>query len=81
MKMKQLRQYGFFFLVLIAMFSFVESSNNAVEEQERPIVVMAYYVPEKEYNPEQLPLNQLTHILFSFTHIIDGKMKFKKEGK
>ncbi|AZQ60639.1 glycoside hydrolase family 18 protein [Maribacter sp. MJ134] len=37
---------------------------------------MAYYVPEKNYNPEQLPLNQLTHIIFSFTNVIDGEMKF-----
>ncbi len=37
---------------------------------------MGYYVPEKEYHPEQLPLNQLTHIIFSFSTIIDGEMKF-----
>lgn len=40
---------------------------------------MAYYVPEKEYNPEKLPLHQLTHIIFSFTKVIDGEMKFENE--
>jgi chitinase len=57
-------------LIAIALLSF------AKPEKKDPIVVMAYYVPEKNYNPEQLPLNQLTHIIFSFTNIIDGEMKF-----
>ena len=41
--------------------------------------IMAYYVPEKEYQPENLPLNQLTHIIFSFSNVIDGEMKFRNE--
>jgi len=49
------------------------------EKQEKTdlIVVMGYYVPEKDYHPEQLPLKQLSHIIFSFSTIIDGEMKFK----
>ncbi len=43
------------------------------------ITVMAYYVPEKDYQPEKLPLEQLTHIIFSFTNVIDGEMKFRNE--
>ncbi|QLG47265.1 glycoside hydrolase family 18 protein [Costertonia aggregata] len=43
---------------------------------------MAYYVPERDYDPEKLPLEQLTHIIFSFTHVIDGKMQFRdKENR
>lgn len=45
-----------------------------------PPVVMAYYVPEKDYQPERLPLDQLTHIIFSFTKVIDGEMKFSNEA-
>lgn len=44
------------------------------------IAVMAYYVPGKDYNPAELPLEKLTHIIFSFTEVIDGEMKFKKSS-
>ena len=40
---------------------------------------MAYYVPERPYHPEQLPLDKLTHIIFSFSKVIDGKMGFDNE--
>jgi chitinase len=41
-------------------------------------VVMAYYVPEREYEPEKIPVEKLTHIIFSFTNVIDGEMEFRK---
>jgi chitinase len=41
------------------------------------INVMAYYVPERNFQPENLPLNKLTHIIFSFTKVIDGEMRFR----
>lgn len=62
--------YFIFFLSLLGL-SFAEA-----RKQDPPIVVMAYYVAEKEYNPSALPLHQLTHIIFSFTNVIDGEMKF-----
>lgn len=40
-------------------------------------VVMAYYVPERDYQPEKIPVEKLTHIIFSFTNVIDGEMKFR----
>ncbi|TMU55605.1 glycoside hydrolase family 18 protein [Flagellimonas algicola] len=46
-------------------------------EETDSIVVMGYYVPEADYQPAQLPLDQLTHIIFSFTNVIDGEMKFR----
>ncbi|WP_420400899.1 glycoside hydrolase family 18 protein [Flagellimonas sp.] len=46
-------------------------------EETDSIVVMGYYVPEADYQPDQLPLDQLTHIIFSFTNVIDGEMKFR----
>lgn len=61
-----------FILVLFA--SFINFSENQKQPQ---FAVMAYYVPEKDYKPDQLPLEQLTHIIFSFTKVIDGEMKFK----
>ena len=41
-------------------------------------VIMAYYVPEREYSPEKVPVEKLTHIIFSFTNVIDGEMKFRE---
>lgn len=52
-----------------------EKSTTEVTESDPPIV-MAYYVPEKDYQPEKIPVEKLTHIIFSFTHVIDGEMKF-----
>ncbi len=41
-------------------------------------VIMAYYVPERDYRPASIPVEKLTHIIYSFTHVIDGEMKFSK---
>ncbi|WP_226940412.1 MULTISPECIES: glycoside hydrolase family 18 protein [unclassified Imperialibacter] len=41
-------------------------------------VVMAYYVPGRNFEPEKVPVEKLTHIIYSFTHVIDGEMKFRK---
>ena len=41
--------------------------------------VMAYYVPEQPYHPETLPLDKLTHIIFSFSRVIDGEVGFGDE--
>lgn len=62
----------------IAILTIITSSSSCVSspEKEEAITVMAYYVPEKDYKPETLPLNQLTHIIFSFTKVIDNEMKF-----
>ena len=42
-------------------------------------VIMAYYVAERNYRPEEIPVEKLTHIIYSFTNVIDGEMKFRKE--
>ncbi|MDW7692671.1 glycoside hydrolase family 18 protein [Flammeovirgaceae bacterium SG7u.111] len=39
---------------------------------------MAYYVPEHNFEPKKIPVEKLTHIIYSFTHVIDGEMKFGK---
>ena len=39
--------------------------------------VMAYYVAENPYEPEKIPVEKLTHIIYSFTNVIDGEMKFR----
>ena len=42
------------------------TSTEAPSTTNTPITVMAYYVAEKDYQPENLPLDQLTHIIFFF---------------
>ena len=54
--------------------SCVPSEKNKLEDD---LVVMAYYVaPKDNYHPQDLPLDKLTHIIFSFTEVIDNKMQF-----
>jgi len=62
-------------------FSACQTSNTQQqqEEEESPLNIMAYYVPEQRYHPENLPLDQLTHIIFSFSNVIDGEMGFRHE--
>ena len=50
-------------------------------EESSSTTVMAYYVPKDNSMPEDLPLEQLTHIIYSFTHVIDGEMAFRNEEK
>ncbi len=40
-------------------------------------VIMAYYVAERTYEPEKIPVEKLSHIIYSFTNVIDGEMKFR----
>ena len=75
--MKKLGIYFLLSLGVILASSFILQENNDAKNQENAPVVMAYYVPEKDYQPEKLPLHQLTHIIFSFTNVIDGEMKFR----
>lgn len=52
------------------------SEENKTEDNNT--VIMAYYVPERDYQPEFIPVEKLTHIIFSFTHVIDGEMEFSR---
>lgn len=77
--MKNIKLFiSIFGLIMISMtlISFMSTGN----KKNDAIVVMGYYVPEKNYHPKQLPLEQLTHIIFSFTNVIDGEMKFRDVG-
>lgn len=65
--------------VFIPLLIFLFSCSSPTKQQEYPLSILAYYVPEQDYRPESLPLDQLTHIIFSFTKVIDGEMKFRSE--
>ncbi len=75
--MNRIRSFILCFSILL-IFSF-DSGEPFPDAKKTSIVVMGYYVPEKDYKPEALPLGQLTHIIFSFTNVIDGEMKFRDE--
>ena len=51
--------------------------SNLEPESTKP-AIMAYYVPERDYQPELIPVEKLTHIIYSFTNVIDGEMKFRR---
>ncbi|MFS4457414.1 glycoside hydrolase family 18 protein [Maribacter sp. 2304DJ31-5] len=77
--MRPFKLYSFSILIIFLTSSFLFSYNEYGEKKEPSIMVMAYYVPERDYHPEKIPLHQLTHIIFSFTNVIDGEMKFRNE--
>ena len=70
------------FLLPMLIICILFSCNPAEKEEiEDKLVVMAYYVaPRENYRPQDLPLDKLTHIIFSFTEVIDNKMQFKRES-
>jgi chitinase len=67
-----------FSLVFILLLGCESRSLKENASENKKTAVMAYYVPEKDYKPELIPVEKLTHIIFSFTKVIDGEMKFSK---
>ncbi len=65
----------FYLIITIILFSGFE---NKASDNPDQINVMAYYMaPRDNYQPQNLPLDKLTHIIFSFTEVIDSEMKFR----
>lgn len=67
-----------FSLVFILLLGCESKTIEEEASENQKTAVMAYYVPEKDYKPELIPVEKLTHIIFSFTKVIDGEMKFSK---
>uniref|UniRef100_UPI003216FCC6 glycoside hydrolase family 18 protein n=1 Tax=uncultured Draconibacterium sp. TaxID=1573823 RepID=UPI003216FCC6 len=67
------------FLILTMHLSCSQQQNRKTTNTDSPVNIMAYYVAERDYHPELLPLEKLTHIIFSFSKVIDGEMKFRRE--
>jgi len=66
------------FLYFLILMSMLGCSQKPSTYEAPDIAIMAYYVPPRDnYHPENLPLDKLTHIIFSFTQVIDQEMKFK----
>lgn len=76
--MKSFSLNNFRFVVLVILVSiFVSSCENKTKPEK---VIMAYYVPSTTYQLDEIPFEKLTHIIFSFTEVIDNKMKFKNKS-
>lgn len=45
-------------------------------EPKDEMVVMAYFMAPDDYHPENLPLEKMSHIIYSFTKVIDNQMQF-----
>ncbi|MGM0666992.1 MAG: glycoside hydrolase family 18 protein [Bacteroidota bacterium] len=41
------------------------------------VAVMAYYMARNNYAPSEIPVGKLTHVIFSFTEVIDFEMAFR----
>ena len=67
----------YFSLVSLLLILIVVSCATKEPSTQTP-VIMAYYVPERDWQPASIPVEQLTHIIFSFTHVIDGTMQFSQ---
>jgi chitinase len=64
-----------FLLLFVTLLSCFKSKDG---HESNPIQVMAYYMaPREDYRPQDLPLDKITHIIFSFTEVIDNEMKFR----
>lgn len=66
------------YLALLSLWSCSASTEKTTAEMpaNTGIAVMAYYVANETFPPDQLPLDKLTHIIYSFSKVIDGEMAF-----
>ncbi|MBP1665534.1 MAG: chitinase [Bacteroidetes bacterium] len=75
-----MKKYNLITLVLfISLFYSCKTGESPAADEG--IQVMAYYFPPRgDFHPESLPLDKLTHIIYSFTEVIDNEMKFKNDS-
>jgi chitinase len=75
-----MKKHSLIILLLIS-FSFHACSPKVKPSDDKGVSVMAYYYSRwGNFNPESLPLQKLTHIIFSFTEVIGNEMKFKNDS-
>ncbi len=72
------------FFILISIILTIASYSCKTKDNSssvKGVNVMAYYYPRWEsFHPEVLPLSKLTHIIFSFTKVMDNQMKFVNDS-
>lgn len=69
--------------LFLSIFIIIQINSCTIKDKsttEDGIKVMAYYYPNRNnFHPEALPMDKLTHIIYSFTEVIDGEMKFPED--
>lgn len=92
--MKEIKSYKIILILkhcamkkLLVLFSlvvpviFYSCTGVQVKKEDDRLKVMAYYYTGwRNFTPEILPYDKLTHIIFSFTEVIDGEMKFPEDS-
>jgi chitinase len=59
---------------------FYSCKSNDKTSADQGVNVMAYYYTRWEnFKPDSLPYDKLTHIIFSFTEVLDNEMKFPED--
>jgi GH18 family chitinase len=68
-----------FYLVMLSVLILSFQSDKI--KNEKGVNVMAYYYTRwANFKPDALPYDKLTHIIFSFTEVIDNEMKFPDDS-
>ena len=69
------------YLRLVSLIFVVSILSCTSPSPDKGVKIMAYYFPHPgNFNTEALPLYKLTHIIFSFTEVIDNEMKFVNDS-
>ena len=69
------------YLRLVSLIFVVSILSCTSPSPDKGVKIMAYYFPHwGNFHPEALPLDKLTHIIFSFTEVIDNEMKFANDS-
>ena len=77
-----MKQATYFLLLIVVLFSSCKNEpagNETKIEKEiknENLNIMAYYVPSSALDVNNLPFDKLTHIIYSFTEVIDHQMVF-----
>lgn len=81
--MKKLTTFAL--LLIVILFGSCKNENAGNESKIEPktetnkVNIMAYYVPSNSLEVNNLPLSKLTHIIYSFTEVIDHQMVFTSD--
>ncbi len=66
------------FILVCSPLSKLQTQESLEAESSPDPLIMAYYVPERNFEPEEIPVEKLTHIIYSFTNVVNGEMRFRK---
>ena len=77
--MKGLKYFVLVLSILMITLVTISFATSKKINHKSTIAIMAYYVAGEDFNPSKLPLDKLTHIIFSFTKVIDNEMKFSNK--